>query len=411
MSGVARLALLTAPMFSNNMGCNALTYASVAILQGAGRRIGREFEFILAGNPADGVISEELGEGRYRLIEQVPGIGLRGALASAYRREFQQRRQWLKALDAADVYLDNAAGDSFSDIYGSSRFRQVERKIRYAFSRGKPLILLPQTIGPFRSISIRDRAANILHGAHTIYARDPLSAECARGLAPGKAVIETVDVAFFLPCGMVRKSPGNAIRVGFNPSGLLWRGGYTGANQFGLKDDYPELVRHLIRRLLATRGVEVELIGHDISGPNGGNRNDDYYVCKRLCREFPECRIGPFFYGPSEAKAHIAGLDAFVGSRMHACIAAYSSGVPVLPLAYSRKFEGQFVEKLNYRQAVDLTVAGREEAAVIVDDFLVRREAIRREFPGRLAELEREKTALEEHLAGQIEGVLAGGGR
>lgn len=409
MSGVARMALLTAPLFSNNMGCNALTYASVAVLQGAGRRIGREFEFLLAGNPADGAIPEELGEERIRLVERVPGIGLRGALASAYRREFAQRRQWLKALDAADVYLDNAAGDSFSDIYGPSRFRQVERKIQYAISRGKPLILLPQTIGPFRSGAIRERAANILRGAQAIYARDPLSAECARGLAPGKAVHETVDVAFFLPYEKAQKWHGKAIRVGFNPSGLLWRGGYTGANQFGLKDDYSELVRHMIRRLLAMRGVEVELIGHDISGPNCGNRSDDYYVCKRLCREFPECRIGPFFYGPSEAKGHIAGLDAFVGSRMHACIAAYSSGVPVLPLAYSRKFKGQFGEKLNYRHAVDLTAEGREEAAAILDDFLVRREAIRSEFPGRLAELEREKTALEEHLATQIEGLLAGG--
>ena len=31
-----------------------------------------------------------------------------------------------------------------------------------------------------------------------------------------------------------------------------------------------------------------------------------------------------------------------MGARMHACIAALSSGVPVMPTAYSRKFKGVF---------------------------------------------------------------------
>jgi colanic acid/amylovoran biosynthesis protein len=35
-------------------------------------------------------------------------------------------------------------------------------------------------------------------------------------------------------------------------------------------------------------------------------------------------------------------MDFFCGSRMHACIAAFSSGVPVVPIAYSRKFAGLF---------------------------------------------------------------------
>ncbi len=39
---------------------------------------------------------------------------------------------------------------------------------------------------------------------------------------------------------------------------------------------------------------------------------------------------------------------------MHACIAAFSSGVPVVPMAYSRKFEGLF-GTIGYERTVDCT--------------------------------------------------------
>jgi len=58
--------------------------------------------------------------------------------------------------------------------------------------------------------------------------------------------------------------------------------------------------------------------------------------------------IAPFFYSPVEAKSYISGLDLLVELRMHFCIAAYSSGVPVFPLAYSQTFKGHFSEKLIY---------------------------------------------------------------
>ena len=41
----------------------------------------------------------------------------------------------------------------------------------------------------------------------------------------------------------------------------------------------------------------------------------------------PGTVLAPRFSTPSEAKTYIAGLDFFMGARMHACIAAFSSGV------------------------------------------------------------------------------------
>jgi polysaccharide pyruvyl transferase WcaK-like protein len=47
--------------------------------------------------------------------------------------------------------------------------------------------------------------------------------------------------------------------------------------------------------------------------------------------------------------------DFFVGSRMHACIAALSQGIPTVGVAYSRKFAGVF----DIVGAADWVVDGR----------------------------------------------------
>ena len=45
---------------------------------------------------------------------------------------------------------------------------------------------------------------------------------------------------------------------------------------------------------------------------------------------------------------------------MHATIAAVSSGVPTIPLAYSRKFMGVF-EAIEYPYTVDLNIKSEQE--------------------------------------------------
>jgi len=54
-------------------------------------------------------------------------------------------------------------------------------------------------------------------------------------------------------------------------------------------------------------------------------------------------------------------MDVFVGSRMHATIASFTTGVPTIPVAYSRKFAG-FFENLGYQVLVDLTSTGTDQA-------------------------------------------------
>ena len=62
-----------------------------------------------------------------------------------------------------------------------------------------------------------------------------------------------------------------------------------------------------------------------------------------------------------ELKWVIGRTDFFIGSRMHACIAALSQSVPAVGLAYSDKFLGVFQSAGVGEAVIDLRKAGVSE--------------------------------------------------
>jgi polysaccharide pyruvyl transferase WcaK-like protein len=167
-----------------------------------------------------------------------------------------------------------------------------------------------------------------------VFARDAESRLLLEELGvPG--VEQCVDLAFGLPFEPPRYAPRRSIRFGFNVSGLLYNDARSKRFGFGLKADYLTLVRTLISTVQKRSNVSLILVPHTI----GPADDADVGICRQLSKEL-NLQMAPEFASPVEAKTFIAGLDILVASRMHATIAAVSSGVPVIPLAYSRKFSG-----------------------------------------------------------------------
>ena len=57
----------------------------------------------------------------------------------------------------ANFILDIGQGDSFADIYGFHRFNIIDRVHKLARRYHKPYCILPQTIGPFKDESIKEK--------------------------------------------------------------------------------------------------------------------------------------------------------------------------------------------------------------------------------------------------------------
>ena len=70
-------------------------------------------------------------------------------------------------------------------------------------------------------------------------------------------------------------------------------------------------------------------------------------------------------------------MSFFLGARMHSTIAAFSSGVPVLPMAYSRKFNGLFEDTLEYPYIADMKVKDDSGILEMVERTFNDREKLR----------------------------------
>ena len=354
---------------SGNLGVGALTVGNISIARLIAHELGVRPKFTIFGSRDHKPSYIDDPDVRFFGLDAKSTLGPCG---------------FTRAVAKLDCMLDIGAGDSFADIYGAKRFFWMMATKALTVARGVPLMLSPQTIGPFTKPVYRQAARWALRHADCVMVRDAKSGAAVGELAPGVAPRHAVDVAFALPwTPPVRGN--NRPRIGINVSGLLWNHGYTGKDEFNLGYDYVALMRGLIEKLIADDAADLELICH-VNG-DAGAPDDDGAVADALAAQYPALRRVPDFASPSAAKSHISGLDALVGARMHACIAAFSSGVPVIPVSYSRKFEGLF-GSLGYRRLVPHVGTGTEAALAMLTGWLGEREAMRAEVADGLTRVE-----------------------
>lgn len=157
-----------------------------------------------------------------------------------------------------DCVLDIGAGDSFTDLYGSKRFAFLWLTKALLVARRTPLLLAPQTIGPFEGAISRRLAAAILPRCAQVVTRDRESLDLVQRIAPQARVKQGIEVAFELPFTDHSTERGGArTRIGVNVSGLLAEQARIGTNRFGLTYDYLAAMEQLVTNLSADEGNEV----------------------------------------------------------------------------------------------------------------------------------------------------------
>ncbi len=261
-----------------------------------------------------------------------------------------------KILESAAV-LDVSGGDSFADLYGPSRFRTVAWPKRLALAAGRPLVLLPQTYGPFRDPGLREEAARLLRGASAVWARDPRSRETADELIGEERTRLGVDMAFGLPRTPLEGAEGDAWQqwldaspepvAGVNVNGLLVNQP-DASRAYGVTPTHREEMTEVARRILDGSEWRVVVVPHVLGEGLDSDVAVSREVAGRLQAEFGTERVhlADGCRTPGQTKAVIARCAWFTGARMHATIAALSSGVPTGGVAYSRKMEPVF-ERLD----------------------------------------------------------------
>lgn len=341
------------------------------------------------------------------LVKISPGLRLKQFLANHNR--------YFRILFEADLVADITGGDSFSDIYGFRKFFLVFLCKWLVILSGKKLVLLPQTYGPFRGSLTKALAKYVLNHASLVYSRDRVSVEYAKSLIDisvrNGRVRFAPDVAFILdpqkPSNMdigslldVRTN--KSVVVGINVSGLLYYGKHAENNTFGLREDYRQIIRRIVDLFMAKKNVLILLVPHIFPPPEMvevERMENDFAACLSIYKEFSTMYPQRIFmvrgsYNHGQIKYIIGLCDFFIGSRMHACIAALSQDIPAVGIAYSKKFEGVF-ETIGCKQmVVDMRNAGIDKILDTVTRTFEQREATARHLKVAIPEVQKQILSL-----------------
>jgi len=304
-----------------------------------------------------------------------------------------ENNYWLKTISEADIAVAVSGGDSFSDIYGLNRFFYVTLPQLLIIIMGNKLILLPQTIGPFKGRLAKVIAKFIMRHADVIYSRDIEGTYEARSIL--RLNDDTSKIRFCHDMGFVVEphrpefidlidvsenvlSSANRPLIGLNVSGLLLLGGYNKNNMFNLKVDYQSLIKSIIQNLIEVHHANVLLVPHVF----GSQEESDSFAVSEIYESLKDKYSGRLFcvrgtYDQNKIKHIIGCCDFFIGSRMHACIGALSQSIPAIGVSYSEKFIGVF-ESIGVGYLIadprQLTI---EETLTVIDEAFARRKEIK----------------------------------
>jgi polysaccharide pyruvyl transferase WcaK-like protein len=304
------------------------------------------------------------------------------------------RRVWLPASTAssdvvssayrrADLVLD-LSGDSYRDPPGG---RSIAHNVNLLACQAMrvPYAIVSQSLGPFRWRN-RPLTRYCLNRARVVYVREKNTVRALTGMGVRSSLLHLApDLAFALPPASesaidriaASAFPGWATLprpfIGISISELIF-------NRLPRPDRRPalEAMLRLTLHINRTLGASIFLIPHYIVPPQLGS--DDRSAADLLARELGDPRWLHVFRrdsSASEIKGLISRFDAFVACRMHAGIAALSSGVPTLMVGWSPKYAG-VMDEIGLRRFVS-DVRDRDTAGLVrrFDSLWYERENLR----------------------------------
>ena len=313
---------------------------------------------------------------KHGLLQKVTlnGWGRSRAAVALMPREFR-RAFGLVVRNDVDALLD-AAGFAFGDQHPPSRAVRFARRVEAAKYAGKPVILLPQALGPFEKPEIRDAFVRIVDAADLVFARDDRSMQYAQeAVGPQSHLWQAPDFT-------------NLIRPQLNSDGEDTDRACIVPNERMIEKAETEEEAAAYVPLLARcievverEGLRPVLLIHE---------REDKDLADEIRRHVGrEMRLHEED-DPLALKRFLGESRLVVGSRFHALVGALSQGIPAIGTSWSHKYEMLFKE--YGCESMLLPVSARKEqiqervlrakdtgGASLVADIRTNAEALRQE--------------------------------
>ena len=331
----------------SNRGCEAIVRGTVKLLR-------QEFGDIEVLVPSTDIESDQA---QWPRADEC-GVRFLPAFAPAYTRywvHFQRlpfailkRSGWpfpvpkelRNTFTSVDAGL-SVGGDNYSlDYRLPSLLMGIDKA---AMDAGKPVILWGASVGPFeREPHFLPKIRKHLEGFSFIAARESVTIEYLKNNLGLTNVYHVADPAFAMDPEPVQindfwPSEGRSGVLGLNVSPLLLRYRPTNEPPMVLINEVATFVRHVVEDL----DMGVLLVPHVISTDK---KNNDAIFMKNILNHTGDfggmVKIMNSKLNAVQIKYIINRCKFFIGARTHSTIAALSSAVPTISIAYSIKAKG-----------------------------------------------------------------------
>ena len=248
------------------------------------------------------------------------------------------------ALAASDVVI-MSGGDVISLDYGLASLYRWTGLAENALALGKPIGMWAASVGPFkREPRVEALVANQLRRYAAISVREGATMDYLSSLGIKSEKVadpaftlqpEAFDDAALMPAGTEGV-------IGLNVSPLIRGYRPDEASRRALDAEIVGFIRELLSSP-DSRDFGVLLIPH-VGMLDGSSENSDHHYMQGLLDradfDAARVRLAPPVLNAAQIKHLIARCRFFIGARTHATIAAFSSGVPTVSIAYSVKAKG-----------------------------------------------------------------------
>ena len=155
------------------------------------------------------------------------------------------------------------------------------------------------------------------------------------------------------------------------------------------ENNYAKSMAQLLDYIIEKLNAQVVFVPHVIGIKEGGKGDDRVMgeMIYKLARNKENVDLIKGDYSPEELKGIIARCDLFIGTRMHANIAAISSCVPTIATAWGHKYYGIMRTVGQEKYVCDFRTVTFAELILKIEDMLSNREKIVEKMVPKIEEL------------------------
>jgi colanic acid/amylovoran biosynthesis protein len=319
-------------------------------------------------------------------------------LKTFYRSEvFNSMKNCDLVVSCSDENFKEAASLLPSNLYWMltwwTMFFQRTFEITVAKYIGKPVVVFPNSIGPFKTWVGRFLSRLALNGCGYVLAREPISYEIANSLGIGSRIIQTADTALLFKAtkGVTSGNFSHPV-IGVCP----------GIYRYSLSD---EQVRNYILAHAMALDAAIERYGFNVVlSPHYVSHleYDDAEICQLVFEQMKNKSHAKIVVanGVEEFKSILDQMDMLIVSKLHPGIMGVSGYVPTLCIAYDHKQTGLFKLLGMENCVISIMEVTSERISSKIDSIWEQRDRIRASLLTRIPQLQEDiRKAVKEALS------------